>query len=228
VSAIGEPMRQRDAERTKRRLLDAAELEFEAKGFDGARLGVIGRAAGVQGALIHHYFGDKEGIYRAVLERGLAAVTEESWGLLRRLGAELGAVPGARSYRRFEPALIVEFVEHFVSALATFHATHGPILRILWHEARSGRPFGAALIERTARPVFEAVVRRVEELAQAGHLRPGIDARHTCLSVLAMCAFPYQEAAFLRCIWDVDPLEPAFVEARRREVVGMVLARILP
>src|SRR3954451_22138381 len=49
------PRKERNALETKRRILHAAEREFAAKGFDGARLGIIARAADVQQALIHHY-----------------------------------------------------------------------------------------------------------------------------------------------------------------------------
>ena len=69
AEAAGPPSarRERNADATKARLLAAAESEFAAKGFDGARLGNIAKAAGVQQALIHHYFADKEGLYREVL-----------------------------------------------------------------------------------------------------------------------------------------------------------------
>lgn len=61
--------RQRDAERTRRALLDAARIEFAAKGLAGARVGAIAARAGVNKQLISYYFGGKEGLYRAILER---------------------------------------------------------------------------------------------------------------------------------------------------------------
>jgi AcrR family transcriptional regulator len=79
------PRKERNAVETKRRILEAAETEFAAKGFDGARLGTIARAASVQQALIHHYFGDKEGLHGEVVRGGLAAMTEGVWELLSRM-----------------------------------------------------------------------------------------------------------------------------------------------
>jgi TetR/AcrR family transcriptional regulator len=58
--------RVRDAERTKRKLLDAALSEFAANGYDGARVGEIAARAGVNKQLISYYFGGKEGLYRAM------------------------------------------------------------------------------------------------------------------------------------------------------------------
>src|SRR5437868_4544440 len=83
---LGEPVkRERNALETKRRILEAATAEFAAKGFDGARLGTIARAAVVQQALIHHYFADKEGLHREVVRSGLQAMTEGAWELLSRM-----------------------------------------------------------------------------------------------------------------------------------------------
>lgn len=68
--------RQRDAERTRRALLDAALVEFSAKGLAGARVSEIAERAGVNRQLIAYYFDGKEGLYRALVERWLATEAE--------------------------------------------------------------------------------------------------------------------------------------------------------
>jgi TetR/AcrR family transcriptional regulator len=69
--------RQRDAERTRRALLDAALKEFAAKGRAGARVSEIADRAGVNKQLISYYFGGKEGLYDALVERWHGE--ERSW-----------------------------------------------------------------------------------------------------------------------------------------------------
>ncbi|MDX6283408.1 MAG: TetR/AcrR family transcriptional regulator, partial [Kribbellaceae bacterium] len=61
--------RQRDAERSKQQLLDAAVIEFGTRGFSGARVSEIATRAGVNKQLISYYFGGKQGLYDAVTER---------------------------------------------------------------------------------------------------------------------------------------------------------------
>ncbi|TDV40618.1 TetR/AcrR family transcriptional regulator [Actinophytocola oryzae] len=56
--------RQRDPERTKARILEAAAEEFSAKGFTGARVSEIAARAGVNQQLIAYYFDGKAGLYR--------------------------------------------------------------------------------------------------------------------------------------------------------------------
>jgi TetR/AcrR family transcriptional regulator len=61
--------RQRDAERTRQRIVDAALHEFGAKGFAGARVADIAARAGVNQQLISYYFGGKQGLYDELRER---------------------------------------------------------------------------------------------------------------------------------------------------------------
>ncbi|GGX21379.1 TetR/AcrR family transcriptional regulator [Streptomyces noursei] len=61
--------RQRDPERTKAAILDAAIEVFSAKGFAGARVSEIAARAGVNQQLISYYFDGKEGLYREIGRR---------------------------------------------------------------------------------------------------------------------------------------------------------------
>jgi TetR/AcrR family transcriptional regulator len=59
--------RQRDPERTRQRILEAALHEFADKGFAGARVADIARRAGLNQQLISYYFGGKDGLYAELL-----------------------------------------------------------------------------------------------------------------------------------------------------------------
>ena len=69
--------RQRDPERTKARIFDAAIEEFSAKGFAGARVSEIAARAGVNQQLIAYYFDSKEGLYREIGRRWRAYEAQE-------------------------------------------------------------------------------------------------------------------------------------------------------
>jgi AcrR family transcriptional regulator len=58
----------RDAEDTKRRLLEAAAREFAERGIAGARIDRIAAAAKANKALIYAYFGNKEDLFDAVFD----------------------------------------------------------------------------------------------------------------------------------------------------------------
>ena len=53
---------------TKERLMDAAKALFVRKGFAGVSIREIAKEANANSALISYYFGDKEGLFKSVLE----------------------------------------------------------------------------------------------------------------------------------------------------------------
>ncbi len=58
-----------DPARTRARILAHATAEFAAKGYDGARVDSIARRCRLSKNMLYHYFGSKEGLFIAVLER---------------------------------------------------------------------------------------------------------------------------------------------------------------
>ncbi|MDA0564107.1 TetR/AcrR family transcriptional regulator [Streptomonospora sp. S1-112] len=61
---------------TRRRLLDAAFEEFHRHGLAGGRVDRIAERAGANKRLIYIYFGDKDGLFDAVVARDLAALLD--------------------------------------------------------------------------------------------------------------------------------------------------------
>jgi len=70
--AGAKPIRKRDSERTRSALMKAALKEFALHGFSGARIDRIAEAAKCNMRMLYHYFGNKEGLYVAVLEAAYA------------------------------------------------------------------------------------------------------------------------------------------------------------
>ncbi|MGE3990803.1 TetR/AcrR family transcriptional regulator [Pseudorhodoplanes sp.] len=62
------PPGERDPERTRAAILAAAMEEFSTHGLNGARVDEIAKRSGVNKRMIYYYFGDKNGVYLAVLE----------------------------------------------------------------------------------------------------------------------------------------------------------------
>ena len=61
--------RERNPDRTREAILDAAERLFADQGYDVTSLSQVGQAAGVSRGTPGYFFGSKADLYRAVLER---------------------------------------------------------------------------------------------------------------------------------------------------------------
>jgi AcrR family transcriptional regulator len=66
----------RDAQATRRRVLEAAAAEFAAHGIAGARVDRIAGAAKVNKAQMYAYYGSKDGLFDAVFSEQLAAIVD--------------------------------------------------------------------------------------------------------------------------------------------------------
>jgi AcrR family transcriptional regulator len=53
---------------TREAILEAARAAFSERGFDGASIRAIATSAGVDPALVHHYFGSKDQLFLATLQ----------------------------------------------------------------------------------------------------------------------------------------------------------------
>lgn len=218
------PRRERSSEATRKRILDAAEGEFAAKGFDGARLAAIARAADTPQALIHHYFEDKIGLHRAVIERALASITGEGWRILETMAPPRRRTRG----KRFERNELGAFIAAFVGMLVDFYATHSPVLRILQHEAARGGRLEDDILRKHVKPQADEVVARFEDMRERGEIREDVDARQLCLSAISMACFAFHDPAFVSAVLSVDPFDPETIERHKREIVATLMSRLVP
>src|SRR5690349_18257954 len=72
----GAPERQRDKERTRQEILDVAIREFARNGYSGARVDEIAARTRTTKRMIYYYFGGKEQLFTAVLERAYGAIRD--------------------------------------------------------------------------------------------------------------------------------------------------------
>src|ERR1700730_9685647 len=61
--------RKYDPEQTKRNIIDIATQEFAAMGLSGARVDAIAERTNTTKRMLYYYFGSKEGLYEAVIEK---------------------------------------------------------------------------------------------------------------------------------------------------------------
>lgn len=90
---LGRPPKTERAEETRDRILDAGEQLFAKNGFHGVTVRQITRAAGVDVALAHYYFGTKRGLFDAVFLRRAEILNKERMASLDRYEA---AAPGGK------------------------------------------------------------------------------------------------------------------------------------
>ena len=200
-----QPKRERSAALTQERILDSAEQEFAARGFPGARLREIAVSAGVQPALIHHYFGDKQGLYAAVIGRAVEHMSTASWRVLERHTDLEGLVRG------------------FVDVMVDFSVTHHNLLAIMRAEVLSGAGMLVDIIREKSRPILQAVVALAAKLQDNGQLRRDLEPSDMVRSGLSLILFPAVDGSVLEAL--LPEVDPSKTVERRKGVVAALLLR---
>lgn len=136
-------------------ILDAAEALFAGKGFAGASMRTLAATAGVSQALIHHHFGTKAGLWKAVKERFAQQLADSQILGLDRIAS-------------------VDPVEHMLgtmTAYADFLEANPHITRL----AAWARLEGDDEPWLGSGPLVDAVVGELTLLQQQGQLRADLD-----------------------------------------------------
>jgi AcrR family transcriptional regulator len=80
------PQPQRSPDETRERIFRAAERTFRARGFEGAGVDTVARAAGTTSGALYAHFPGKAALFRAVVRNGLERLLRR----IRRMQAEAG------------------------------------------------------------------------------------------------------------------------------------------
>ncbi|SRR5579884_3179042 len=192
------------AEASKKAILDAAEALFAEHGYDATSLQQISDQAGVTRGLPTYFFGSKEELYRAVLERTFAlTLTHELIRLLREQARSSDTNPK-------------EGLRIVIGRIFDFLVTHPTFIRITeWEALNGGRYLGN--LPRLVTTLREAVQVLHEEV---GWQR---DAEQFLIDLVALCWFPLAQAdTFLKPL-GVDGHDPAFLARRKEHVIHLLL-----
>ncbi len=198
----------RDADLSRADILDAATSEFSEGGFDGARVGRIAEAAGVNINLIYHYYGSKERLFVAVMEAAYVTIRTHHKDL---------------ELRALDP---VEAMTALVRATFELFATNPHIIGLLgsenMHRARHVR--SSEQIRNLYNPLLDTIGETLARGEAAGLFRAGVDPVELFLSINAECYFYLSNQHTLGFILHRDLTSPDMLARREAHVVDVILS----
>jgi AcrR family transcriptional regulator len=209
VQARPKPQRgiTRDPERTRGAILAAATQEFSTNGLTGARVDAIAQRARVNKRMIYHYFGDKDGLYLAVLDA--------TYGSIRAAELDLhltdrDPVDGMRELVLFTWRYFLAHPE-FLSLLGTENLHKAAYLK------RSKR------IRELHSPLVGTLSTLLARGAKARVFRTGVDPVELYITIAALGFFYLSNRHTLSTIFGRDLAAPKSIAAREQHIVDVVL-----
>ena len=159
-----------DDPEARSKIMVAAEELFAARGYAGTSVRDIASAAGVNGAMIHYYFGNKEGLYHSILETAASEVRS----LLKEAAGD------------DQPTR--ERLTRFIHAYATYIFGHPNLARIIHREMLAGGKHLKQVVQKQLGKNYAMLREIIREGVRRGELRP-VDVDLTPLSLIGMIVF---------------------------------------
>ncbi|MFR9787873.1 TetR family transcriptional regulator [Streptomyces sp. MB22_4] len=212
MTSVEEPARPdgraRDAARTKAEILDVATREFARAGYEGARVEEIAARTRTTKRMIYYYFGGKEQLFTAVLER--------AYGALREAERQLDVA-------HLDP---VAAIRRLAELTFDHHERHPDYIRLLSIEDLQGAEHitasrGLGAVGSPALDVLRGILAAGRE---AGVFRADVDAVDLHAVISSFCFFRTVNRRTFGAVFGRDLLDPRWREHYRTMLGDMVVA----
>jgi AcrR family transcriptional regulator len=198
--------RGRDAERTRREILDVATREFADRGFAGGRVDEIARRTRTTKRMIYYYFDSKEQLFVAVLERAYA---------------EIRAAEQTIDVDHLEPVAAIRRLAELTFDHQESHPDFSRLVAIEnIHRAQhiGGRDFAGQ-----NSPAIELIERILERGRHDGSFTREIDAVDLHMMISAFCIFRMANRHTFGAIFGRDLADPARRDRYRTMLGDMIV-----
>lgn len=190
--AAGKVRKSRDSTAARARILAAAKAEFAKKGLGGARVDAIAARSKTNKRMMYHYFGNKEELFRLVIENAYADIRNAE----TRLDLD-----------RLEP---VAAIKAYVTFVWNYYLANPEFLTLVnsenLHKARHIR--NSERIREMSRPFVDRMRLILERGADASLFRPKLDPVHLNITIAALGYYYFTNRFTGAIIFERDLMTP--------------------
>lgn len=196
---------------TENIILDAAMKVFTRKGFAGARTEDIAKEAGINRALLHYYFRDKQTMFDIIFETrfkeffaGIGKILNSDQPLFEKIRAMIDHEINTLSQHPDLPRFVITEVASQPERLIQY-----------------GQKMGI-----NPRLILSGFTTQVDAEAKAGRIKP-IDSRQLLMNIMSLCIYPFIARHVIKTMMQLDESRFAdMMEARKKLVYEMVIDSI--
>lgn len=195
-------------ENTEHQILEAAKKVFQRKGMDGARMQEIADEAGINKAMLHYYFRNKEMLFEAVFTNAFSMMAPH---LNRILNDE---------------SSIEEKIRHFTHDHLSFMMEHPYLPKFIIQELNRNPEFIAHMKAKTGFPSLDKFKTQLTLEVERGILKP-IAGEQLFINILAMNIFPIIASPMIKAFIRADDEGyTQLLESRKTEVANFIINAI--
>jgi TetR/AcrR family transcriptional regulator len=196
---------------TERRIKDTAKRIFFGKGRFNAKLHEIAKEAGLNRALLHYYFRNRENLFEVVLKE---AIDDSFLKMFAILSTD----------KPFEEK-VEEAIHHIVDSLAEF-----PFMENFIISEINKNPGNAGIVSPVApgKTFTKQFLKEVKGYFRKNKL-PSIPPEQFIVNMMALCAYPSSTKPIIQGILGYnEKTYTAFLKSRKKILPGIILMKSIP
>ena len=201
-------MKKTKDENTEVQILDAAKNVFQSKGMDGARMQEIADKAGINKAMLHYYYRNKQLLFEAVFNNAFSLLAPQLNTILN------------------DDSSIEKKIRNFTSNYISFMDKHPYLPAFVIQELNRNPEFIIKMKNNLGFPNIEKFKIQVNQEVKDGILKP-ISAEQLFMNVMALNVFPFVAKPLLMAFTNTDDeAYNGLIEKRKTEVADFIINSI--
>lgn len=193
---------------TEEKIFNAARIVFQRKGFSGARMQEIADEAGINKAMLHYCFKNKELLFKAVFMNAFG-----------QLAPKINEIFNSQDS-------VFDKITKFTSSYISFVILNPYLPQFIIQEMNNNPEFVMSFMENENRPNPAVLISQIEREIADGVIKP-INPKQLLMDVFSMTVFPFAAQVMMRGILQISESEfNEMMEERKLTIAEQIINSI--
>lgn len=193
---------------TEEKIFNAARIVFQKKGFAGARMQEIADEAGINKAMLHYCFKNKELMFQAVFMNAFS-----------QLAPQINEIFNSQDS-------VFDKIRKFTHSYISFIMLNPYLPPFVIQEMNNNPEFVMSFLKNENRPDPTLLITQIEKEIANGIIKP-INPKHLLMNLISMTVFPFAAQMMIKGMLQISDTEfNAMMEERKTSIAEQIINSI--
>jgi AcrR family transcriptional regulator len=193
---------------TEEKIFEAARIVFQKKGFAGARMQEIANEAGINKAMLHYCFKNKQSLFEAVFMKAFS-----------QLAPQVNLIFSSNES-------IFDKIKQFTNSYISFVIDHPFLPQFIIQEMNNNPEFVIQFLNNANRPNPSLMMTQIEHEIAAGIIKP-IPPKQLLMDIFSLTVFPFAAQTMVKGMFHISEIEfNQMMEERKTSIAELIINSI--
>ncbi|QBN17593.1 TetR/AcrR family transcriptional regulator [Flavobacterium nackdongense] len=193
---------------TEEKIFNAARIIFQKKGFAGARMQEIANEAGINKAMLHYCFKNKELLFQAVFMNAFS-----------QLAPQINAIFKSND-------CVFDKIRKFTHSYISFVMLNPYLPQFIIQEMNNNPDFVMTFLKNESRPDPTLLIAQIEKEIADGIIKP-IHPKQLLMNMISMTVFPFAAQMMIKGMLQISDAEfHTMMEERKTSIAEQIINSI--